>query len=265
MIQGVWTALPPLWDPGQSDLLDRLINSLLTRGINGIFALGTMGRGTELPLQRRMKVLERLIHATGNGSNIIAAISANSADDVRTLLEHATSVGVKGVAITPPFYGSWTNAELLDWVEAALGRVQQSVEVYLYQIPSAVRTGWDQEALTLVDQRIGIDGIKDSSHDVRHLTTYLAWSRNRTFSVMVGDERLITYCVMLGGSGAVSGLSTAFPDLMVKVYAACRQKDWDAAAALQREINEKLEPLARVSQRQVANVLLELAQEKGIC
>ncbi len=264
MIQGVWTAPPPLWDPGQSDLLNRLINSLLTRGISGIFALGTMGRGTELPLQRRMLVLEQLIHAAGSASNIVAVISANSSDDVKTLLEHATSVGVRGIAITPPSYGIWTNAELLDWVEAALGGVQKSVEVYLYSIPSAVRTSWDREALTLVDQRIGIDGIKDSSHDVRQLATYLAWGRNRTFSVMVGDERLITYSMMLGGSGAISGLSTAFPDLMVKTYTACRQKDWDAAAALQREINEKLELLAQVPQRQVANVLLELAQKQGI-
>ncbi len=52
MIQGAWTAPPPLWDRRQSDLLDRAVNSLLTRGIDGIFALGTMGRGTELPLQR---------------------------------------------------------------------------------------------------------------------------------------------------------------------------------------------------------------------
>src|SRR5260370_10477005 len=189
MIQGVWTAPPHLWDRRQSDRLDRAVNSLLTRGIDGIFALGTMGRGTELPLQRRMAVLEQLVRVTGSGSNIVAAISANSADDVRTLLEHATSVGVKGVAITPPFYGSWTNAELLDWVEAALGEVPQSVEVYLYHIPSAVRTGWDRETLTLIDQRIGIDGIKDSSHDIRQLAIYLAWSHNRTFSVMVGDER----------------------------------------------------------------------------
>src|SRR5947199_9408555 len=140
MIQGVWTAPPPLWDRGQFDLLDRAVNSLLTRGINGIFALGTMGRGTELPLQRRMEVLEQLIHATGSGSSNVAAISANSADDVRTLLEHATSVGVRGVAVTPPSYGTWMNAELLNWVDAALGGVQQHVEVYLYHSPAAVRT-----------------------------------------------------------------------------------------------------------------------------
>jgi len=38
----------------------------------------------------------------------------------------------------------------------------------------------------------------------------------------------------------------------------------DAAAALQREINDKLELLVGVSQRQVANVLFEFAQEQGI-
>lgn len=264
MIQGIWTALPHFWSSERPNRIERAVTSLLARGIDGFFVLGTTGRGAELSLQQRMEVLEQVIKAVGNGKNVIAAISANPADDVQHLLEHATSVGVRGVAITPPFYGSWTSAELLDWAEAALAGRQRSVEVYLYHIPSAVRVGWDQETIALLDQRIGIDGIKDSSGDVRQFMTYLAWRSNRTFSVMVGDERLTTYSLMLGGSGIVSGLSTAFPDVMLKAYAACKHKDWDAAAALQHEINEKLGLLAQVSPHQIPDVLIELAQEQGV-
>jgi dihydrodipicolinate synthase/N-acetylneuraminate lyase len=229
-----------------------------------MLALGTTGRGAELTLLQRMKALEQLVRAAGDGNRIIAAISANPAEDVRLLLEHAASVGVKGVAVTPPFYGTWTNAELLDWVEAALGTGPRGVEVYLYHIPPAVRNGWEPEILTQVDQRIGIAGIKDSSGDVHQLIKYLAWGRERTFSVMVGNERLTTYCFMLGGSGIVSGLSTAYPELLLQAYAACQHKDWDTAAALQRDINEKLDQFTHVSARRTGDVLLELAREHGV-
>jgi dihydrodipicolinate synthase/N-acetylneuraminate lyase len=266
MIQGVWTALPHLWSREQPDLIRSAVSRLLSRGIHGLFVLGTTGRGAEFSLQQRMETLEQLVRATGDANKIVVAISANPPGDVRLLLEHAISVGVKGVAITPPFYGSWTNTELLDWVNAAFGGASPNAEVYLYHIPSAVRTGWTQDLLAPMDQQIGIDGIKDSSGDVHQLISYLAWSggRKRPFSVMVGDERLTTYCLMMGGSGMVSGLSTAYPDLMLKAYAACMQKDWDAATAMQREINEKLAALAHYSPHQVPDALIELAQKQRI-
>jgi dihydrodipicolinate synthase/N-acetylneuraminate lyase len=266
MIQGIWTALPDLWCQDQADRLERIVNSLLTRGISGLLALGTTGLGAELSLQNRMSVLERLARMVGDKQRLIAAISANPASDVRLLLEHANSLGIKGVAITPPFYGNWTNAELLDWVEAALGGTRHSLEIYLYHIPAAVRNGWDPELLTQVDQSIGIEGMKDSSGDVARFAAYLAWGqkRGRPFSLLVGNERLTSYCLMLGGQGVVSGLSNAYPDLMVKAYTACQQKDWDAVTTLQAEINAKLERLSSASQRQVPKVLLELARENGV-
>ena len=264
MIQGVWTALPNLWNGTSPDLVERTVNGLMTRGIDGMLALGTTGRGAELTLPQRMQALEELVRAVGDGKRIVAAISANPAADVKTLLEHAASVGIKGVAITPPFYSSWTNSELLDWIEAAVGTGPRSVEIYLYQIPSAVRNDWQAEILTQVDQRIGIAGIKDSSGDIQQLIQYLAWGRDRTFSVMVGNERLTTYCLLLGGSGIVSGLSTAYPELLVQAYAACQHKDWDAAAALQHDINRKLDQFAQVSARRTGDVLLELAHEHGV-
>lgn len=265
MLQGIWTALPDLWREDQADQLERIASNLLARGISGLFVLGTTGLGTELPLQQRMDALERLARGVDR-HRLIAAISANPATDVRLLLEHANALGLKGVAVTPPFYGNWTNAELLDWIKAAFAGVRHNLEIYLYHIPVAVRNGWDAELLTQIDQSVGIEGMKDSSGDVARFLAYLAWgkTRGRPFSLMVGNERLASYCLMLGGQGVVSGLSTAYPDLMVSVYTACQQKDWDAVAALQSEINARLELLAHASQRQVPKVLLELARENGV-
>ncbi|MBE3559788.1 MAG: dihydrodipicolinate synthase family protein [Ktedonobacteraceae bacterium] len=275
MIEGVWAALPDLWNRAEADLLERAVERLLARGVDGFFAPGTTGLGAELSVRRRMQVLERLVRAINAAGErqqqkMVAAISANAAEDVHTLLEHAGSLGVKGVALTPPSYGMWTHADLLAWLDAALdGRQdgkQSNLEIYLYHIPAAVRTGWDPDLLTTIDQRFNIEGIKDSSGDVARLAAYLAWGRRRgrPFSLMVGNERLTSYGLMLGASGVVSAFACAYPDLMIKICTACRQKDWDAVAALQNEINAKLDLLAHTPQREVPAVLLNLAREQEI-
>jgi hypothetical protein len=52
--------------------------------------------------------------------------------------------------------------------------------------------------------------------------------------------------------------------LLLQAYAACQHKDWDTAAALQRDINEKLDQFTHVSARRTGDVLLELAREHGV-
>ncbi|HEU5349625.1 MAG TPA: dihydrodipicolinate synthase family protein, partial [Ktedonobacterales bacterium] len=208
---------------------------------------------------QREHLLERIVHAAGGGRCIIAAVSSNIASDVGELASHAASMGVRGIAFTPPYYNAWTSEELKGWTQAALVNVSPDIEIYAYHIPSAVHNGWDVALVSWMRERFGIRGIKDSSGDVGQLTAYLALAQEGDFSVLAGNERLLVYNLMMGGTGVVSGLSSAYPDLVVQAYRACVDKNWDDAARLQAEINARLAELGGLSPRAISDVLIELA------
>jgi len=263
VLRGVWTALPDIHRPDREALIDRAVPRLLERGVDGIFALGTTGRGTDYTVEQRERLLERIVRAASGGPHIIAAVSSNVADDVRQLAAHAASIGVRGIAFTPPYYNSWSPDELKAWAEAALAAIPPNLEIYAYHIPSAVHNGWDASLVSWMRERFGVRGIKDSSGDVGQLITYLALAGRNEFSVLVGNERLLVYNLMMGGTGVVSGLSSAYPDLLVRAYRACLAKAWDDAAHLQAEINARLTELDGLSPRAVSDILIDLAHASG--
>lgn len=265
MLRGIWTALPDIHRPDRVTLIDRAIPRLLECGVDGFYVLGTTGRGNDYTVTERMRLLERLLQAAGGGERIIAAVSANVADEVRQLATHAASAGVRGIAFTPPPYNAWTDDELKEWIERALATVDApGVEKYAYHIPFAVRNGWSVPVVTWMRDRFGVCGIKDSSGDVEQLARYLSLAQGSDFSVLVGNERLLVYNLMMGGSGVVSGLSSVYPDLLVQAYTACTRKEWDAAAQLQAQINARLAELSGTSPRAIADILIDRAHALGV-
>lgn len=267
MIDGVWTALPNtrLW-AADARVLEHAVSNLTAAGIRGLFVLGTTGQGTDETLSSRMQWVEQIVMAAGGGSRVIAAVSANAAQDVRELIGHAQSLGIHGVAFTPPFYGAYNHQELERWLGKVLGGQGPSIKYYLYNIPGVTSNKWDIPLVEFANTLAPLEGIKDSSGNVQQMCDFLGWTSQHGASLMVGDERLGLYGLMMGGAGIVSGLSAAFPKLLVQLHRAAEQRDWDACVSLQREVNLRLNKLAATasSPRDSVRVLIEWMRANGV-
>ena len=267
MIDGVWTALPNtrLW-AADASVLERTVSNLTVAGIHGLFILGTTGQGNDVTISMRMKMAERIVEAAGSGSRVITAVSANAPQDVRELVGHAQDLGVRGVAFTPPSYGSYNDQELGLWLEEVLTGQSPSVVYYLYNIPGATSNRWNVPLVKLADKLTPIAGIKDSSGNIQQLCEFLAWTSPRGASLMVGDERLGLYGLLMGATGLVSGLSAAYPKLLSQLHAAAAKRDWDTCVSLQAEVNQRLHELSASasSSRDSVRVLVEWMNQNGV-
>ena len=267
MINGIWSALPntSMW-ARNSQVLERTLTNLFESNIDGLFILGTTGQGADEALSVRMKVSEQIVEAAGNGSRVITAVSANAAQDVRELIGHAQALGVRGVAFTPPFYGSHNDQELRLWLEKVLTGQNSSCEYYLYNIPSVTFNRWSVPLVEFANKLTPIAGIKDSSGSPQQLCDFSEWTSQHGASLMVGDERLGLYHLMMGGAGIVSGLSAAYPKLLSQLHAAAVQRDWNTCISLQMEINRRLNDLSlsASSARDSVRVLVEWMNQNGI-
>lgn len=267
MINGIWTALPNtgMWAKN-SEILKRTVAKLFEDGISGLFILGTTGQGADETVANRIKITQEIVEAAGDASRIITAVSANAPQDVKELIRHSQSLGVQGVAFTPPSYGWYSDQELQSWLEKVLIGESPSSEYYLYNFPAAVSNRWSVQLAEFAAQLAPIAGVKDSSGSAQQLSAYLEWTSKNGASMMVGDERLGLHSLMMGGSGIVSGLSAAYPALLSRLYAAAVRQDWDTGISLQQEVNDRLDELSKManSPRESVRILIEWMRQNAI-
>lgn len=264
MITGVWTALPPVYAILDDEALGGTLDHLFGSGVDGIFLLGTTGLGADFSTTERMHVLDRVAALVEDTQNLVVAVSANAPTDVRQLISHAADSGVKGIAITPPFYGSFSDEDMQVWLKKVFERRRKEVEVFLYNMPSATHQTWSLPLVQFVDDLVGVDGIKDSSGSVSQFLQYLQWAHSSRQSVLVGDERLAVYSSVMGGQGIVSGLSAVFPKLLVDLVAFVKNRDWPHAQSAQVDVQKHLGRLEGKSPREAVIILMAWMKEYGI-
>jgi dihydrodipicolinate synthase/N-acetylneuraminate lyase len=227
--RAIAAALTPMRNGGAEldlDVLDPYLAFLAGHGIDGVLLLGTTGEGMNLAVDERRTALERAV--TGP-LPVIAHCGAQTTAATVALCEHAAEVGADGVAvIAPPYFVLDEEALLAHLVAAA--RACAPVPFYAYELQAA--SGYAIPVAVVERLRDAVDnlvGMKVSDAPFEKVAPYLLDG----LDVLVGAEALIGEGLAAGAAGAVSGLASAFPDVVVE---AVRSGDSSAAGALRARI-----------------------------
>jgi dihydrodipicolinate synthase/N-acetylneuraminate lyase len=221
-------SVTPLRDGGarvDEDAIEPLARFLAAGGVDGIFALGTTGEGVLLSLNERRLVAERFREARAGA--LIVHCGAQSTADTAVLAAHAASIGADGVAVIPPPYFALSDDALADHFAAAAAACAPT-PFYLYAF--AARSGYPLPVSVVerVRERAeNIAGLKVSEAPFERVEPYLGLG----LPVYVGAERLIPQALAAGAAGAVSGLASAFPEVVAEVV---RSPDAAGAARLEQ-------------------------------
>lgn len=220
-------SVTPLRDGGSrldEGAIEPLARFLADGGVDGIFALGTTGEGVLLGMEERKTVARRFRDArTGK---LIVHCGAQSTADTSALASHAAGIGADGVAVIPPPYYLLSDDALVEHFVAAAAACAPT-PFYLYAF--AARSGYPLPVAVIERVRERVDniaGLKVSEAPFERVEPYLGLG----LPVFVGAEKLIPAALAAGAAGAVSGLASAFPDVVAEVLA-----DPDAAGATRLE------------------------------
>ncbi len=229
MPRTIAAALTPLADDGST--LDEpavapYLAFLAEGGVDGVLLTGTTGEGMLLAPIERMRLLE--LAATGP-LEVIAHCGAQSTAATVELAAHANATGASGVAVIAPPYFPLDEHELLaHFVAAAQACAPTPFYVYElerasgYAIPVPVVERLREVADNLV-------GMKVSDAPFTKVRPYMLDG----LEVLIGAESLIGEGLAAGAGGAVSGLASAFPEIVVE---AVRSGDSAAAGALRASV-----------------------------
>jgi dihydrodipicolinate synthase/N-acetylneuraminate lyase len=212
MARTIAAALTPLRAGGaelDDDALQPYLVFLKDGGVDGILLLGTTGEGILLSLVERKKAISNSV----NGPlPVLAHCGAQSTAETAALAAHAAEAGAEAVAvIAPPYFQLDDDGLLAHFVAAA--RACAPLPFYVYELEKA--SGYAIPVSVVERLRDAVDnvaGMKVSDAPFAKVAPYLLDG----LDVFVGAESLIGEGLAAGAAGAVSGLASAFPEVVVE-------------------------------------------------
>lgn len=232
------SALPiPFTAAGDLDRAEYL--ALLERvhpHIDGALVAGTTGEFPALDDDERIEVFRTAVEVLG-AERTIAHLGHASTRQILRLAERAAGLGISRFALLSPYYLPTDDDGVVAFF-SSLTQHHPDALVYAYLFPE--RTGMDVSVGTLrrVMELPGMVGVKLSGGASTARPEY-ATALTAGQELYSGDDSTLPQVVADGGTGVVSGVSSAFPETFARLSRAIQDgspADVDVAQEQVREV-----------------------------
>jgi 4-hydroxy-tetrahydrodipicolinate synthase len=217
----------PFTADGQVDepALDRLVDSLLAGGVDGIFVMGTTGEGTAIPCAYRRRLVARTAARVKGRARVFAGIGDAHPEEIVAGNDYFRA-GVDAVVSRPPL--AIPAGEMLPWFRALLDGLEGPL--LLYNMPMTTKVSIPLDVVGQLTGHPRLAGIKDSENNPKRLAELLRrFGGQQNFSVFVGVGALMESGLRLGADGIVPSVGNLIPDVCGKLCVAARNGDWSGA------------------------------------
>ncbi len=239
MLRGAIAAVvTPLADGGDTvdvAAFSGLVRFLSDGGVDGVLTCGTTGEGILLSVDERTRVTEAALAARPSGFQVAVHAGAQTTADTASLAAHAKGAGADAVAVIAPPYFPLDPDELFHHFRAA-AEACAPTPFYVYEF--AGRSGYPiplQVIERLREATSNLAGMKVSDTPWSSVEPYLV----EGLDVFIGSEPLALRGLRAGAVGSVSGLATAFPEIVASLVHERSQGAGEQVALLR----ERLSPL----------------------
>lgn len=220
--------------------LKELIDFVIKGGVHGIFVSGSQGESFSMTMDEKKRVIATSIEASDGRVPVYAGTGTITTSQAVQLTKMARELGADAVSVTTPYFIKPSQKELIDYYKA-ISDSAEDMPVLLYSNP--MRTGVMIEVDTVVklSELENVVGMKDSSGDIVQTSSYIEATKDKDFSVLVGNDACIFSALLSGAKGAVAATANVAPRLIVDLYNAVKAGNIDLA----RELHYKLLPIRR--------------------
>lgn len=208
---------------------------LIDAGVDALYVLGTTGEVFLLDVEERKRVAEFVVNYVAGRVPVFVQVGAIPTRVACELAAHAESIGADGVGAITPYYFHVDQRGLKAYYEAIAGSVNSSFPVYLYNLPERTTNDLLSETVQELAGVENIVGIKNSMADLDRLTRLIEVVP-ADFDVIQGADTLLYPALVSGAKGSVSGNANVFPEVMVGLYRAVMDGDYERAKRYQRLI-----------------------------
>jgi dihydrodipicolinate synthase/N-acetylneuraminate lyase len=187
-----------------------LVRFLADGGLDGVLACGTTGEGMLLSVDERKRVAECFVAERRDAFLVAVHAGAQTTEQTVALSSHAKEIGADAVAVIAPPYFPLDDDALFHHLLAA-AEACGPLPFYPYEFEA--RSGYAIPIAVIEQLRSAapnLAGLKVSDRPFENVRPYLL----EGLDLFVGSEPIVLEGLEAGAAGAVSGLATAFPEIV---------------------------------------------------
>ena len=189
--------------------LGRVINHVVTGGVNYIVALGTTGESVTLSKEEKKAIISYVVEVTDKRVPVIVGIGGNNTQEIINSVRHSNLTGVDGILSVAPYYNKPSQKGLFQHFKAIAE--SSPLPVIVYNVPGRTSCNISSDTcLELAHACENIVGVKEASGDISQIMRIIK-GKPDNFNVISGDDMLTIPIIAAGGSGVISVLANAFP------------------------------------------------------
>jgi 4-hydroxy-tetrahydrodipicolinate synthase len=221
--------------------LGRVVNHVITGGVNYIVVLGTTGESVTLTKDEKQAVVCYIKEAIDNRVPLVVGIGGNNTQEVVSQIRNTDMTGVDGILSVAPYYNKPNQRGLYQHFKAVA--MSSPVPVILYNVPGRTCSNISAETcLQLAHDFENIAGIKEASGDLE-ISMKIVKGKPENFSLISGNDMDTLPIIALGGAGVISVLANAFPTQCAEMVNHSLKMNFKAAREIQFRFLEMTELL----------------------
>ena len=189
--------------------LGRVINHVISGGVNYIVAMGTTGESVTLSKEEKKAIISYVVEVIDNRIPLVVGIGGNNTQETINFIRHSVLTGVDGILSVAPYYNKPTQRGLFQHFKAIA--TSSPLPIIIYNVPGRTSCNISSDTcLELAHECDNIVAVKEASGDISQIMRIIK-GKPDNFSVISGDDMLTIPIIAAGGAGVISVLANAFP------------------------------------------------------
>jgi dihydrodipicolinate synthase/N-acetylneuraminate lyase len=219
------------------ETLRLMVDFLIERGVDGIFAASTVGEFAHLSPPQRHELIALAVEFSDGRVPVLGGATDVSAARV---IEHCREIrrsGASYAVIAPPFYYPLSQEEILAFYRVIADAIE--IPFVLYHIPQCSNRMTIETMLRIVHD-CGPAALKNSNTDVLEMLALLERLAPLDVPYLIGPDELLLTGLVHGAAGSMSGLTGVIPEAVRRLIDSFRSGDLNCARRIQFALLELL-------------------------
>lgn len=257
----------PFTDEGCIDwpAYERVLEHVVTGGVDAVFVLGTTGEGTSLSHEEKRALVKQTCGQVRKRCHVYVGVMDTSLGESLHLSEVSRTCGADAVVIVPsPYFPAGVREQIAFFTQFT---ERAGLPVILYNIPQMTKTALAPEAFEALLDDPRIVGLKDSSGNQVYFRRLQHVARRRAgFAMLIGSEELLAESVLTGAAGGVVGGANVCPQLYKLLFEAATRRDLTEVSRLQTRVMDlSCRLYAYGNGGYIIAGIKAMLREKGLC